>query len=141
MWTKHFSFFIMRRSTPKMGSKHFSNLIQLSKLRNLICYFIGYFFFIYSEVSDALLIQSQYWKGSQNIVELFQYWSLNHLCFSAHSTFVSQHPPPLLRKVQKIQLCYFNSSVMRVRSNTFGDPIFQKGLQNQPSSPIMSVLD
>ena len=109
MWTKHFSFFIMRRSTPKMGSKHFSNLIQLLKLRNLICYFIGYFFFIYSEVSDALLIQSQYWKGSQNIVELFQYWSLNHLCFSAHSTFVSQHPPPLLRKVQKIQLCYCNS--------------------------------
>ena len=30
--------------------------------------------------------------------------------------------------------------VMRVGSDTFGDPIFQKGLQNQPSSGIMSVL-
>ena len=32
------------------------------------------------------------------------------------------------------------ASVMRVGSDTFGDPIYQKGLQNQPSSPIISVL-
>ena len=32
------------------------------------------------------------------------------------------------------------TSVMRVGSDTFGDPIFQKGLQNYPSSGIMSVL-
>ena len=32
------------------------------------------------------------------------------------------------------------SSVMRVGSDTFGDPIFQKGLQNQPFSWIISVL-
>ena len=34
----------------------------------------------------------------------------------------------------------FEGSVMRVRSDTFGDPIFQKGLQNQPSSRIISIL-
>ena len=67
------------------------------------------FFFIYSEVFDALLIWSQYLKGFENIVKLFHYWSLNHLCFSAHSTFVSQCTPLLLRKVQKMQLCYCNS--------------------------------
>ena len=32
------------------------------------------------------------------------------------------------------------TSVMRVGSDTFGDPIFQNGLQNQPSSQIISVL-
>ena len=32
------------------------------------------------------------------------------------------------------------TSVMRVGSDTFGDPTFQKGLQNQPSSRIISVL-
>ena len=32
------------------------------------------------------------------------------------------------------------TSVMRVRSDTFSDPIFQKGLQNQPSSQIISIL-
>jgi hypothetical protein len=30
---------------------------------------------------------------------------------------------------------------MRVGSDTFGNPTFQKGLQNQPSSPIMSWVD
>ena len=33
-----------------------------------------------------------------------------------------------------------HNSVMRVGSDTFGDPIFQKGLQNKPSSLIISVL-
>ena len=32
------------------------------------------------------------------------------------------------------------SRVMRVGSNTFGNPIFQKSLQYQPSSQIISVL-
>ena len=32
------------------------------------------------------------------------------------------------------------TSVMRVRSDAFGDPIFQNGLQNQPSFRIISVL-
>ena len=35
---------------------------------------------------------------------------------------------------------YMNISVMRVGSDTFGDPIFQNGLQNQPSSRIISIL-
>ena len=39
-----------------------------------------------------------------------------------------------------IVLGYFRSRVMRVGSNTFSDLIFQKGLQNQPSSGITSVL-
>ena len=30
--------------------------------------------------------------------------------------------------------------VINLKSDTFGNPIFQKGLQNQPSSPIISVL-
>ena len=30
--------------------------------------------------------------------------------------------------------------VINLGSNTFGDPIFQKGLQNQPFSTIISVL-
>ena len=65
--------------------------------------------FIYSEVFDALLIQSQYQRGFKNIVKLFHYWSFHHLWFSAQSTFVSQQAPLLLRKFQKMQLCYCNS--------------------------------
>ena len=30
--------------------------------------------------------------------------------------------------------------VINLGSDTFGNPIFQKGLQNQPSSPIISIL-
>ena len=33
------------------------------------------------------------------------------------------------------------TKVMRIRSNTFGDPLIQKLSQNEPSSPIISVLE
>ena len=36
---------------------------------------------------------------------------------------------------------HFTHSVMRVRSNTFDDPLVQKISQNEPSSPIISVLE
>ena len=61
--------------------------------------------FKYSEVFDTLLIQ----KSFVNIENLLHYWSLNYMWFSASSTFVSQQTPLLLRKFQKMQLCYCNS--------------------------------
>ena len=100
----------MSKAPLQISFKHSKSFLAFLVKHFLFC-FPGtlYFFFIYSEVFDALLIQSQYWEGFENIVKLFHYWSLNHLCFSAHSTFVSQHTPLLLRKVQKMQLCYCNS--------------------------------
>ena len=44
-------------------------------------------------------------------------------------------------RIQLFLLAMFPlSRIMRVRNNTFGNPIFQNGLQNQPSSRIMSIL-
>ena len=42
--------------------------------------------------------------------------------------------------IWKFNTLWLWSSVMRVGTDTFGDPIFQNGLQNQPSSRIISVL-
>ena len=36
-------------------------------------------------------------------------------------------------------LSSISTSVMRLGSDTFGDPIFQNGLQNKPSSQIISI--
>ena len=46
---------------------------------------------------------------------------------------------PRLRQVRQLHY-HMGSSVMRVGSDTFGDPIFQNSLPNQPSSPIVSIL-
>ena len=46
-----------------------------------------------------------------------------------------------MNQIQKDQLpMNLQGSVMRIGSDTFGNPIFQNGLQNQPSSQIISIL-
>ena len=55
----------------------------------------------------------------------------NYFCELVKEAFLKlskylSHP----NKAKGHSMSYIQSSVMRVRSDTFGDPIFQKGLQN-----------
>ena len=67
-------------------------------------------------------------------------------CPTSRSLFLSPWDYPRIPNKNQGKIIYVSlsvmiiiNSVMRVRSDTFGNPIFQKGLQNQPSSRFISV--
>ena len=67
---------------------------------------------------------------SKNCPSTFHF-SLNMLCVEIQHTF--------MRMAEVYPISTFTIFIVNLKSDTFSNPIFQKFLQNQPSSPITSI--
>ena len=93
------------------------------------------------DFKDTLLVCSSETKSDQKNLQCFM-WDVSDKKWTVFETPLDNGVYGFISAVQipGKQVPITNTKVINVGSNTFGNPIFQKGLQNQPFSRIISVL-